>query len=979
MEDSGWLEALVQDAELQEPALSGSLELFTIVAMEMVDRYERTGLADDIDLAIKMAKKAVELTPVDHPDRAMHLNNFGNVLQSRFERTGSMDDLEHAIATTEQAIELTPHGHPDRAAMMNNLGNVLQMRFERTGSMDDLHRAVVANERAVESTPADHPDRAATLNSLGNALQVLFERTGSMNDLHRAIVINEQAVESTTDDHPDRAMCLNNLGNALQCLFERTGVIEDVDRAILINDQAVELTPHDDPDRAGRLNNLGNVLQCRFERTGSIDDLDRSIVTNEQAVESTPLDHPDRAMYLNSLGTALQSRFELTGSMDDLDRAIETKQLAVESTPDDYPVRAVYLNNLGNALQRRFERTGSTNDLDRAIVVNAQAVESTADDHPDLAMYLNSLANAMQSQFEQTGSMNDFDRVFVIREQAIELTPEDHPDRARYLNNLGNALQRRFNLTGLIDDLNHAIMTREQAIESIPDDHPDRAMYLNNLATSLQSRFEQTRLADDLERAIVTNEQALASDTAPPSMRLRAASDCSDLLVAQRSYNRAKTVLYSAVHLLPTISPRALKRTDQQHNISQFSNITSRAVSLYLEDAEDPYQSLQLLELGRGILANLQLEVRSDISVLAASYPDLAKRFQDLRDLIDPPSSTFGSPMIVDSSATSNSPFVLDSSKSIAERRALITQFDNLLRSIRSLQGFENFLQGPSESELLSLAEDGPIIVFNVSDIRSDAFLITTSQIHSIHLPLLTSDSLEDSVGHFFDAIDEQRLSRYSDANREMKGVIEWLWDVAVSPVLDELGFTQMPPRDGAWPRVWWVGSGLLNILPIHASGYHDSISGETALDRVISSYAPTVKSLAYARERAARAVQVAQQEKAILVAMPTTPEQKPLPFVKMEVKELNNLFSRASIDVTIIQNPTRADAISELPKYSIVHFSCHGYPADDPSQSSLLLDDWKTEPLTVSDLTSLHIDSGKVGIFICMSYFNNATFSSLR
>ena len=159
---------------------------------------------------------------------------------------------------------------------------------------------------------------------------------------------------------------------------------------------------------------------------------------------------------------------------------------------------------------------------------------------------------------------------------------------------------------------------------------------------------------------------------------------------------------------------------------------------------------------------------------------------------------------------------------------------------------------------------------------------------------------------------------------------------------------------------MWWVGSGLLNILPIHASGYHDSTPPQTALDRVISSYAPTVKSLSYARERAARADQVILKEKAILVAMPTTPGQKSLPFVEMEVEDLENLFSKASINTRVMQNPTRTEILSELSQYTIVHFACHGYSADDPSQSSLLLEDWKIAPLTVSDLTSLNIESAK-------------------
>jgi CHAT domain-containing protein len=179
-----------------------------------------------------------------------------------------------------------------------------------------------------------------------------------------------------------------------------------------------------------------------------------------------------------------------------------------------------------------------------------------------------------------------------------------------------------------------------------------------------------------------------------------------------------------------------------------------------------------------------------------------------------------------------------------------------------------------------------------------------------------------------------------------------------VKPVLNELGFTQLPSSGEDWPRVWWVGSGLLTILPIHAAGYHDSSPPETAIDRVISSYASTVKSLSYARERLAKANEFKLKEKAILVAMPTTPEQNSLPSVETEVEDLRILFFNASIDTTVMPNRTKAEVLSELPKHSIVHFACHGYPADDPSQSSLLLEDWKTASLTVSDLTSLNIES---------------------
>src|SRR5437016_4796016 len=75
--------------------------------------------------------------------------------------------------------------------------------------------------------------------------------------------------------------------------------------------------------------------------------------------------------------------------------------------------------------------------------------------------------------------------------------------------------------------------------------------------------------------------------------------------------------------------------------------------------------------------------------------------------------------------------------------------------------------------------------------------------------------------------------------------LLKWLWTVAVGPILHELGFTAPPDQNEVWPRVWWVRTGLLSVLPIHAAGYHDLGPSNAAIDRVICSYSPTVKDLA--------------------------------------------------------------------------------------------------------------------------------------
>lgn len=92
-----------------------------------------------------------------------------------------------------------------------------------------------------------------------------------------------------------------------------------------------------------------------------------------------------------------------------------------------------------------------------------------------------------------------------------------------------------------------------------------------------------------------------------------------------------------------------------------------------------------------------------------------------------------------------------------------------------------------------------------------------------------------------------------------------------------------------------------------------------------------------------------------------------------IEVKDLGIIFSKASIDTTVMQNPTKAQALSELPKHAIAHFSCQGFSSYNPSQSSLLLEDWKIGPLTVSDLTSLNME------FASLAYLSACHTSAMR
>jgi tetratricopeptide (TPR) repeat protein len=852
-----------------------------------------------------------------------------------------MDDLNRAIEVTDMAVNSTSDNHPARAGWLNNLCSQLGSRFERTGSMDDINRAVEVTNRAVESTPEDHPDRGAWLNNLGHWLGARFKRTGSMDDLNRAIEVTDMAVESTHEDHPDRADRLKNLGSLLGKRFERIGMMDDLNCAIEVTDMAVNSTSDDHPARARRLNNLGNCLCIRFERTGSMDDLNRAIEVTKMAVNSTPEDNPDRAGMLNSLGNCLGWLFERTGSMDDLNCSIKVTNMAVKSSPEDCSSRATWLNNLGVSLGLRFDRTGSMEDLNHSIKAAEMAVNFRPEDHPDRIGSVNNLGLQLSRRFERTGSIDDINRAIEVTDIAVNSTPEDNPDRAGMLNNLGHQLSMRFDRTGSMDDINRAIEVTDMAVNSTPDDHPNRAGWLNNLGNCLGRRFQQTGSMDDLNCALSAYKDGWNCRSAAPSIRISLAKYAASILASRSNWDESSQLLREAVDLLPAVSPRSLKHTDKQEMLAAFAGLASMAAAAALNAGKTAHHALQLLELGRAIIAGLLIEMRGDISDLKQQHPDLADTFVSLRDELDSP---------VDRTITlSSTDHTLSWESQASRRRDADQKFSETLAKIRAKTGFHNFLLPPTPDELMAAADPDPIVVVNLSSYRCDAFLVQRTYIRALELPTLTLQEVQERTQERTQDLPSTSLA----ASSYTTSLLEWLWDSVSRPVLEALGFNN-PVSDNNWPRVWWIPTGILSQLPLHAAGYHTRGSTETVLDRVMSSYASSIKSLIFGRRHHIRQPAGPLSDHALLVAMGQTPgltTSQALPYAEKEIEMLDDLCP--SLQLKPIRTAHRKENIlKHLQGCRVFHFAGHGQsdPAE-PSQSRLLLEDWTTDPLTVDDL----------------------------
>jgi CHAT domain-containing protein len=205
------------------------------------------------------------------------------------------------------------------------------------------------------------------------------------------------------------------------------------------------------------------------------------------------------------------------------------------------------------------------------------------------------------------------------------------------------------------------------------------------------------------------------------------------------------------------------------------------------------------------------------------------------------------------------------------------------------------------------------------------------------------------------------------ETQARVREILAWLWDNAAEPVLHALGHHRPPAPGRPWPRVWWAPGGLLGLLPIHAAGHHTrpfDPAHRTVMDRVVSSYTPTVGALAHARRRVA--APSAGMNRSLVVAMPTTPGEDGLPGARTEVA---TVAARLPCPVVLIESagdprriPTKANVLAHLDGCAIAHFTCHGHTdVIDPSQSGLLLHDHQDEPLTIAALASVALDHARL------------------
>jgi CHAT domain-containing protein len=268
--------------------------------------------------------------------------------------------------------------------------------------------------------------------------------------------------------------------------------------------------------------------------------------------------------------------------------------------------------------------------------------------------------------------------------------------------------------------------------------------------------------------------------------------------------------------------------------------------------------------------------------------------------------------------------------------------------------GFAYFLKSLPFPEIQRQAAEAPLVYMLATKYGGLALIVRAgSEPEVVELPELTGEALADSLRAYLGVYTLWRNSpRNSIARRAWFAALDeacrWLWDVAMGRVVEALA--------GASSAVI-IPTGLLGLLPLHAAWREDPAAPtgrRYALDDLLITYAPSAHALAAAR-------QVASSTPANRLFAVDNPDSS-LRFSADEVAAALKHFSPGNRRLLGGEAATRQAVLEEIPRYSVLHFSTHGWAnLEESLQSGLLMA--KREPLTLGDIMDLRLKGARLAV----------------
>lgn len=311
-------------------------------------------------------------------------------------------------------------------------------------------------------------------------------------------------------------------------------------------------------------------------------------------------------------------------------------------------------------------------------------------------------------------------------------------------------------------------------------------------------------------------------------------------------------------------------------------------------------------------------------------------------------------------------------------REAAARTWQRTVARVREVPGFEGFLAPARFDELRRAADRGPVAVPLASPDRCDVLLLTKDGVEVLPLRVTMDEVLEYANRYrgILDALGTAPLTlrRRVVAEDSLAQVLAWLWREAVHPTLDALGLLApvSPDFPAEWPHLWWSPCGLFSHFPLHAAGESPQ---DGAMDRVMCSYAPSLRLLAHLNTALTREEAPIRSPRLLAVGLSETSRlaNASLPHVPAEMAAVSRAFPKDRRTVLTDVEATVASVTAALPRHDWLHFACHArqFPRD-PSSSQLYLHDGS---LSVSQIRRYDLRDSRLAVMsACETAANGIT-----
>ncbi|MFI6401766.1 CHAT domain-containing protein [Streptomyces sp. NPDC050548] len=843
----------------------------------------------------------------------------------------------------------------------------------------------VPDRRRVDASLQER-DTALQLRELGGAVLAQWGRTHDPRALRMAVALWREVVTSAW--LTDVLTSIGDLAARFLDAYRRDPALPLLDTAVRLGEDAVFDPPAFPQTRPRRLLVLAEAQRCRFEHTADRGALVMARMRYEEASSA-----PDtREAALAGLAAVHAHIAELTGvppSLDGAAGAVPSQRpwpadelgdggRAVPAWPDSAGAGDVTPESVwpgyagqGGAGQGGAESASTWPGSGRPGHAGRAAGEPATPDRPTAtgpptgplarAAELGDLAAARLERYLRAGDSACLEEAVDALRRALALTPADHRDRPLRQVRLGIALRHAYRRRPAAATAVEAVAVCRSALTAAIDRETLRTGAVVALALALVARYgadgggpehlaEARLLATELAHAYPPGhprrDAALAELADVPELAEAAGVSTGPAHPAYQAHPAQPGPPSRPAPPAPPVPPApsrlAPRGSAPAEDAPRRAHLLVEGAAFSLSHADPRTAESAYAEAARTVGAPLRVRglATQRWAQLAAENGDFDAATEAYRLAVDLLPELVAELERRDDQEHQLQPFAglaSDAAACALNRGADPAEALDLLERGRCVL-FSRALGEPpvrvDEVVRSQVAAHGPVVVVNVSRFGSHALVLTADETRVIPLYGLTPEAVQERRV----ALDlAQDLLRAPTAAAELRraagrfvtSLLGWLWDVIAGPVLDTLG---LGPAPDPLPRLWWLPTGQLSLLPLHAAGHHAAADGRSTLDRVVGSYTPTLHQLLRARASVARR----PPDRSLVVAIGETAGAL-LPAARGEAAVAATYLPNARVLLDEAADP--ATVRTHLATAGWVHIACHATTdVADPSANRLAL-----------------------------------------